>query len=195
MHDTVSVAALDAHGALAVATSTNGLAFKLPGRVGDGAVAGGGSYARTGVGACGATGDGDTMLPFLPCYQVVESLRLGWAPQDAAEDALARITALAPGFTGAVFALAADGRHGAAAHNWVFQYTVRAEGDDQARVFTVEPTSAAQMAANERSRLRLRRMQHLAQLSLAFGAGVLGACACGVLHSRAAQRDKLPQPC
>lgn len=166
MHDTLSVAVIDAHGSVAAVTTTNGLAFKIPGRVGDAAIPGSGNYARSGVGACGSTGarwlrhlvlsnalalttaalrragDGDVMMRFLPCYQVVESMRLGWSPLDAAEDAIARIRAVQPSFTGAVFALAADGRHAGAAHNWVFQYTVRREGDAAATVFTVSPRPA-----------------------------------------------------
>ena len=54
-----------------------------------------------------------------------------------------RVAALEPGFTGAVFAVSADGRHAGAAHNWVFQYTVRGEGDAAARVFTVAPRGEA----------------------------------------------------
>ena len=174
MHDTISLAALDARGSMASATSTNGLGFKLPGRVGDGAIAGGGSYSRTGVGACGATGDGDIMAPFLPCYQVVESMRLGMTPQQAAEDAILRIASVAPHFTGAVFALRADGKHAGACYNWVFQYTVRAEGDVKARVFTVQPLSGA---ALHRRRLYWTSLDPalLDLLGAAFAAGA--ACA------------------
>ena len=174
MHDTISLAALDARGSMASATSTNGLGFKLPGRVGDGAIAGGGSYSRTGVGACGATGDGDIMAPFLPCYQVVESMRLGMTPQQAAEDAILRIASVAPHFTGAVFALRADGKHAGACYNWVFQYTVRAEGDVKARVFTVQPLSGAPL---HRPRLYWTSLDPalLVLLGAAFAAGA--ACA------------------
>jgi N4-(beta-N-acetylglucosaminyl)-L-asparaginase len=147
MHDTLSIAAIDAHGSIAAATTTNGLAFKLPGRVGDAAIPGSGNYARSGVGACGSTGDGDVMMRFLPCYQAVESLRLGWTPQQAAEDAIARIVAVVPSFTGAVFVLAADGRHAGAGHNWIFQYTVRREGDAAATVYTVGPLDARRAVA------------------------------------------------
>ena len=191
MHDTVSVAALDARGALAVATSTNGLAYKLPGRVGDGAVAGGGSYARSAHGACGATGDGDIMMRFLPCYQVVESMRLGVSPKEAARDALARIAQVEPAFTGALFALAPDGRHAGAAHNWVFQYTVRGAGDDAATVFTVQPMDAADVhaAAALRRRRELRAVRgDAAPLAAAFAAGVVcaAAAACCALRAPAA---------
>lgn len=43
---------------------------QVPGRVGDAAVPGAGAYADSTVGGCGATGDGDMHLRFLPCYQV-----------------------------------------------------------------------------------------------------------------------------
>jgi N4-(beta-N-acetylglucosaminyl)-L-asparaginase len=69
-HDTIAILAMDASGHIAAATSTNGNCAKVPGRVGDAAVPGAGAYAVTGIGACGATGDGDVMMRFLPCYQV-----------------------------------------------------------------------------------------------------------------------------
>ena len=59
----------DAGGHIAAATSTNGNCAKVAGRVGDAAIVGAGAYAVSGVGACGATGDGDVMMRFLPCYQ------------------------------------------------------------------------------------------------------------------------------
>lgn len=75
-HDTIAMLALDKQGHIAAGTSTNGNCGKVPGRVGDAAVIGAGAYARGargGVpgGACGATGDGDIMMRFLPCYQVL----------------------------------------------------------------------------------------------------------------------------
>ena len=63
-HDTISLAVLTASGSMATGTSTNGLSFKIPGRVGDAAVPGAGNYGLAGVGACGATGDGD----FSACF-------------------------------------------------------------------------------------------------------------------------------
>ena len=136
-HDTISALAVDGQGYLAAATSTNGLSHKIAGRVGDAAVPGAGHYALRGVGACGATGDGDLMMRFLPCYQAVESLRLGTAPAAAAEDALGRVAAFFPDFQGALVVLTADGRHAGAAYNWVFHYSVAdAEGS---AVVTVQP--------------------------------------------------------
>lgn len=60
-HDTIAMVAIDAAGAMAAATSTNGAAHKVPGRVGDGPIVGSGAYVDGEVGGCGATGDGDIM--------------------------------------------------------------------------------------------------------------------------------------
>ena len=88
-HDTIAMFATDAAGRLFGATSTNGARGKIPGRVGDSPIPGAGLYVLAGVGGCGATGDGDVMMRFLPCYQAVESMRLGATPQQAAADAMA----------------------------------------------------------------------------------------------------------
>lgn len=201
-HDTVAIAALDTRGSLAVATSTNGVAHKLPGRVGDAAVPGAGGYAVTGVGACGATGDGDTMMRFLPCYQAVESLRLGWSPQAAADDAVARVAARAPAFVGALFVLSADGRlHAGAAHGWSFQYTVLRAGDEAPRVFTVNPAAAARPCGRGRLLGRAAALARRAAAALAarlprgrralaaasFAAGALAGAGCAAaVRGRAA---------
>ena len=76
-------------------------------------------------------------LAFLPCYQVVENLRRGMAPTEAAEDAVRRIARRVPSYVGAVVAVSRDGRHGAAAHGWTFVYSV-ASGGSGGRVETVQ---------------------------------------------------------
>ncbi|KAL0382277.1 UNVERIFIED_CONTAM: putative isoaspartyl peptidase/L-asparaginase 3 [Sesamum calycinum] len=118
--------------------------FKIPGRVGDGPIAGSSAYADTDVGACGATGDGDTMMRFLPCYQVVESMRLGMEPKLAAQDAIARIARKYPDFVGAVFAVNKNGIHAGACHGWTFQYSVRSPDMADVEVYTVTPEMAAE---------------------------------------------------
>uniref|UniRef100_A0A1D1YPC9 beta-aspartyl-peptidase n=2 Tax=Anthurium amnicola TaxID=1678845 RepID=A0A1D1YPC9_9ARAE len=138
-HDTISMAVIDKAGHMAVGTSTNGATFKIPGRVGDGPIAGSSAYVDDEVGACGATGDGDVMMRFLPCYQVVESMRQGMEPKLAAANAISRIARKFPDFIGAVFALSKDGLHAGACHGWTFQYSVRAPGMDDVEVFTVMP--------------------------------------------------------
>ncbi|KAL7108528.1 hypothetical protein ACP275_06G118100 [Erythranthe tilingii] len=138
-HDTISLAVIDKNGHIAVGTSTNGATFKIPGRVGDGAIAGSSAYADSEVGACGATGDGDIMMRFLPCYQVVESMRLGMEPKLAAEDSISRIARKYPDFVGAVFAVDKNGVHAGACHGWTFQYSVRTPDLDDVAVYTVTP--------------------------------------------------------
>ncbi|XP_022141260.1 probable isoaspartyl peptidase/L-asparaginase 3 isoform X2 [Momordica charantia] len=138
-HDTISMAVIDKFGHIAVGTSTNGATFKIPGRVGDGPIAGSSAYADGDIGACGATGDGDIMMRFLPCYQVVESMRLGMEPKDAAKDAISRITRKFPDFVGAIFAVNKTGTHAGACHGWTFQYSVRNAEMLRAEVFTVLP--------------------------------------------------------
>ncbi|KAF5199814.1 N(4)-(Beta-N-acetylglucosaminyl)-L-asparaginase [Thalictrum thalictroides] len=138
-HDTISMAVFDHMGHIAVGTSTNGATFKIPGRVGDGPIAGSSAYADTEVGACGATGDGDIMMRFLPCYQVVESMRLGMEPKLAAKDAIMRIARKYPDFVGAIFAVDKNGVHAGACHGWTFQYSVRSPVMEDVQVFTVLP--------------------------------------------------------
>ncbi|KAG7014842.1 putative isoaspartyl peptidase/L-asparaginase 3 [Cucurbita argyrosperma subsp. argyrosperma] len=107
-------------------------------RVGDGPIAGSSAYADSDIGACGATGDGDIMMRFLP-YQVVESMRLGMEPKDAAKDAISRIARKFPDFIGAIFAVNKNGTHAGACHGWTFQYSVRSPEMHHAEVFTVLP--------------------------------------------------------
>lgn len=138
-HDTISMAIFDKSGHIAVGTSTNGASFKIPGRVGDGPISGSSAYADDEVGACGASGDGDIMMRFLPCYQVVESMRLGMEPKLAAKDAISRIAKKYPNFVGALFAVNKKGTHAGACYGWTFQYSVRSPGMDDVEVVTVYP--------------------------------------------------------
>ncbi|KAK9665705.1 hypothetical protein RND81_14G129900 [Saponaria officinalis] len=141
-HDTISMAVIDKAGHVAVGTSTNGATFKIPGRVGDGPIVGSSAYADDEVGACGATGDGDIMMRFLPCYQAVESMRQGMHPKLAAEDAISRISRKFPNFIGAIFTVNKKGVHAGACHGWTFQYSVRLPRMDDVKVFTITPQTA-----------------------------------------------------
>ncbi|KAF8046860.1 hypothetical protein N665_3376s0003 [Sinapis alba] len=138
-HDTISMVVIDKMGHIAVGTSTNGATYKIPGRVGDGPIAGSSAYADDEVGGCGATGDGDIMMRFLPCYQVVESMRQGMKPEEAAKDAVSRIARKFPDFVGAVVAVDKNGSHAGACHGWTFQYSVQSPDMDDVQVFTVLP--------------------------------------------------------
>ena len=85
-------------------------------RVGDSPIPGSGAYADSLVGGAAATGDGDVMLRFLPAFLAVEGMRAGLPPQLASQQAIQRITAYYPSFSGAVVALSKDGTYGAACH-------------------------------------------------------------------------------
>jgi N4-(beta-N-acetylglucosaminyl)-L-asparaginase len=88
---TIHLSALDAAGNLGSVTTTSGLAFKIPGRVGDSPIIGAGLYTDNDVGSCGSTGRGEANLANLCCYQVVESMRQGMSPQEACLDVCRRI--------------------------------------------------------------------------------------------------------
>jgi N4-(beta-N-acetylglucosaminyl)-L-asparaginase len=123
-HDTISIVALDTMGRVASGSTTNGLSHKIPGRVGDAALSGGGSYSDSTVGGCGSTGDGDIHLRFLLCYQAVENMRMGMNPQEAAEKAIMRIISrIGKSYQGALVTLDILGNIGAAAHGWQFSYS------------------------------------------------------------------------
>jgi isoaspartyl peptidase/L-asparaginase-like protein (Ntn-hydrolase superfamily) len=120
---------LDSNGDMAAGTTTNGLQFKIPGRVADSPLVGSGAYVDNEVGGACATGDGDVMQRFVPSYHVVQLMREGVAPADACLDAIKRIAKYYPTFTGAVLALDKNGQHGAACHGLTsFPYSVMQQG-------------------------------------------------------------------
>ncbi|WP_338408962.1 N(4)-(beta-N-acetylglucosaminyl)-L-asparaginase [uncultured Flavobacterium sp.] len=93
-HDTIGMIALDAHGNLSGACTTSGMAFKMHGRVGDSPIIGAGLYVDNEVGAATATGHGEEVIRIVGCHLVVELMRQGKTPQEACEEAVARIVKL-----------------------------------------------------------------------------------------------------
>ncbi|MFI5180164.1 MAG: N(4)-(beta-N-acetylglucosaminyl)-L-asparaginase [Thermoanaerobaculia bacterium] len=89
---TIHMSVCSAKGDFAGVTSTSGLFFKIPGRVGDSAVAGAGVYSENGVGSCGSTGRGEAVLVTCGSHTVVEFLRQGKSPEEACLLALKRIS-------------------------------------------------------------------------------------------------------
>ena len=138
-HDTISVIALTASGLMAAGTSTNGAGRKVPGRVGDGPITGSGSYVDADVGGCGATGDGDIMMRFLPCYQAVENMRRGMTPTDAAVDAARRMMRKYPAVNSGLVVVNKTGGFGGAATGWTFTYAYRGGSMDSPITITVPP--------------------------------------------------------
>lgn len=90
-HGTITCNAIDADGNISGVTTTSGLAFKIPGRVGDSPILGAGLYVDNDIGACGSTGRGESNLLECSSFLVVELLRQGMHPKDAAVAALERI--------------------------------------------------------------------------------------------------------
>ena len=80
---TINCNALDMHGNLSGVTTTSGLAYKIPGRVGDSPIIGAGLYVDNEVGACGSTGRGEENLKNLSSFMVVEYMRMGKSPEEA----------------------------------------------------------------------------------------------------------------
>ncbi len=74
-------------------TTTSGLAWKIPGRTGDSPILGAGLYVDNDVGAAGSTGRGEANLYNLSSFLIVEEIRRGRHPEDAAMEALRRIRA------------------------------------------------------------------------------------------------------
>ncbi len=90
-HDTIGILALGADRQMAGACSTSGMAYKLPGRVGDSPIIGAGLFVDDEVGAATATGNGEEMIRIAGCHLVVELMRNGATPQSACEEAIARV--------------------------------------------------------------------------------------------------------
>ena len=83
VHDTIGMVATDGKGHMVSGCSTSGLAWKIPGRVGDSPLVGCGVYADDNVGAASATGDGDLMTNYCTSISIVHNMASGMPPQDA----------------------------------------------------------------------------------------------------------------
>jgi N4-(beta-N-acetylglucosaminyl)-L-asparaginase len=88
---TIHCSALNEKGEISGCTTTSGLGFKLPGRVGDSPIIGAGCYTDQDVGSAGATGSGEENIKVSGAHTIVENMRHGMAPQEAGMDALKRI--------------------------------------------------------------------------------------------------------
>jgi N4-(beta-N-acetylglucosaminyl)-L-asparaginase len=82
---------LNEKGEMSGCTTTSGLAFKLPGRVGDSPIIGAGCYTDQDVGSAGATGSGEENIKVAGAHTIVENMRHGMGPMEAGLDALKRI--------------------------------------------------------------------------------------------------------
>ena len=123
---TIHCNGVNAAGELAGVTTTSGLAWKIPGRVGDSPILGAGLYVDGAIGAAGSTGRGEANLYNLSSHLIVEAMRQGRHPKDACLEALRRIRANTierrlrkpngdPNFNITFYAINAKGEHAAVA--------------------------------------------------------------------------------
>jgi len=89
---TINCLAVDANNDISGVTTTSGLAWKIPGRVGDSPIIGAGLYVDNEVGAAGSTGRGEENIYICGGHTVVENMRRGMSPTEAAMDVLKRIS-------------------------------------------------------------------------------------------------------
>jgi len=130
-HDTIAMLILMPDGNLFGGCSTSGLAWKLPGRVGDSPIVGSGLYVDNEVGAAGATGVGENVMRYCATYQIVEYMRLGAGPAEACVETIRRIARKDPrGIDLAINFIALDknGNYGAAGVGKGFDYAVAYPG-------------------------------------------------------------------
>jgi N4-(beta-N-acetylglucosaminyl)-L-asparaginase len=92
-YGTINCNGINSKGEICGVTTTSGLAWKIPGRVGDSPILGAGLYVDGAVGAAGSTGRGEANLYNLCSFLIVEEMRRGKHPKDAGMEALRRIKA------------------------------------------------------------------------------------------------------
>jgi N4-(beta-N-acetylglucosaminyl)-L-asparaginase len=88
---TINCLALNRKGEMSGCTTTSGLAWKIPGRVGDSPIVGAGVFVDQEVGAAGSTGRGEENIRVAGAHSIVENMRHGASPKDACLDVLKRI--------------------------------------------------------------------------------------------------------
>jgi N4-(beta-N-acetylglucosaminyl)-L-asparaginase len=119
---------LDSSGRLAASCTTSGLAFKLPGRVGDSPIIGAGLFVDGEVGSAVCTGLGEVPLRTMAAFLAVEAMRGGASPQQACEAAVGRMmkdpAAASASCQVGVLALSRYGSYGAYALREGFTYAL-----------------------------------------------------------------------
>lgn len=132
---TINCNAIDLNGNLSGVTTTSGLSYKIPGRVGDSPIIGAGLYVDNEIGACGSTGRGEENLKNLSSFMVVEYMRMGQSPQEACLSVCQRIVDHAkarflkdkdgsPNFNVKFYAVNKLGEYGSAAIKGPYKFSV-----------------------------------------------------------------------
>jgi N4-(beta-N-acetylglucosaminyl)-L-asparaginase len=121
---TINMNAVNAAGDMSSVTTTSGMSWKVPGRVGDSPIIGAGQYCDNTVGAAGSTGRGEANIKACGAFLIVEFMRQGLSPDDACLKTIDRVIAMTerrlldaqgrPLFDLQFYALAKDGQFGSA---------------------------------------------------------------------------------
>ena len=93
IHGTINCNGMNSRGDVCGVTTTSGMAWKIPGRLGDSPILGAGLYVDNEVGAAGSTGRGEANLYALCSFLIVEEMRRGKSPKDAGLEACRRVKA------------------------------------------------------------------------------------------------------
>ena len=133
-YGTINCNGLNSNGDLCSVTTTSGLAFKIPGRVGDSPILGAGLYVDNDLASLGSTGRGEANLYNLCSFLIMEELRRGASPKDASFAALRRVAKTAesrlldahghPSFGLNFYVLDKQGRHAAVCFKGHSRYAV-----------------------------------------------------------------------
>lgn len=122
---TIHCSAVDANGDVGGCTTTSGLSWKIPGRVGDSPIIGAGMYVDNEVGAAGATGRGESVIKCCGSFLAVRKMEEGMTPDEACAFVLRHIVARTkrpflldergqPNFNVTMYAVRRDGLVGSA---------------------------------------------------------------------------------
>lgn len=131
-HDTVCVIGVDQNRHMAACTSTSGLFYKEPGRVGDAPIPGSGFYVDSEIGGARATGLGEDIMKGCTCFHIVQYMKMGMTPQKACEKVTLDLNELLIKKRGkagdiSVVAMNKDGVYGAATNIESFPFVVDTE--------------------------------------------------------------------
>lgn len=118
---TINMNAVTARGDIGSVTTTSGLAWKIPGRVGDSPLIGAGQYCDNDVGAAGSTGRGEANIKVCGAFLAVELMRQGKSPEEALLEVMRRVIKMTetrlldsrghPRFDLNYYAVSKDGRY------------------------------------------------------------------------------------
>ncbi|MBA4028337.1 MAG: asparaginase [Planctomyces sp.] len=126
---TIHCSAVTGAGDIAGCTTTSGLSYKIPGRLGDSPIIGAGCYTDNEVGSAGGTGRGEAMIESVGAFAVVQQMERGLSPTEACMAVLKKVSdrsvkqrrlrqslgdVARPNFGLTVYALRKDGAYGSA---------------------------------------------------------------------------------